>query len=97
MGETGSAIVAAQDQVININYFKNKILKEENDGKCGLCKLHEETTDHLTSGCPILVKNEYLMRYDKVCAHLQYAKPWALKRQTNGTHTHTHTHTQISV
>jgi len=27
-GETGSTIVAAQDQVISTNYFKNKILKE---------------------------------------------------------------------
>ena len=35
-----------------------------------LCKQHEEIINHLTSGCPILVKNEYLMRHDKVCSHL---------------------------
>jgi hypothetical protein len=29
--------------------------------------------DHLTSGCPILAKNEYLMRHDKVCTHLHYS------------------------
>ena len=34
---------------------------------------HEETIDHLTSGCPILAKNEYLMRHDKVCTHLHYS------------------------
>ena len=28
-GETESTIVAAQDQAISTNYFKNKILKEE--------------------------------------------------------------------
>jgi len=28
-GETGSTIVAAQDQAMSTNYFKNKILKEE--------------------------------------------------------------------
>jgi hypothetical protein len=28
-GETGSTIVAAQDQAISTNYFKNKILKEK--------------------------------------------------------------------
>ena len=28
-GETESTIVAAQDQAISKNYFKNKILKEE--------------------------------------------------------------------
>jgi hypothetical protein len=37
-GETESTIVAAQDQAISTNYFKNKILKEETDSKCRLCK-----------------------------------------------------------
>jgi len=36
--ETGSKIVAAQDQEISTNYFKNKILKEETESKCLLCK-----------------------------------------------------------
>jgi hypothetical protein len=47
-GGTESTIVAAQDQAISKNYFKNKILKEEVDRKCQLCKQHEETIDHLT-------------------------------------------------
>jgi hypothetical protein len=38
-----------------------------------LCKQHEETIDHLTSGSPILAKNECLMRHDNVCAHLRYS------------------------
>ena len=71
--ETESIIVAAQDQVISKNYFKNKILKEQTESKCRLCKQHEETIDHLTSGCPILAKNEYLMRHDKFCTHLHYS------------------------
>jgi hypothetical protein len=48
-------------------------LKEEVDSKCWLCKQHEETIDHLTSGCPILAKNEYLIRHDKGGAHLHYS------------------------
>ena len=60
-GETESTIVATQDQAISTNYFKNKILKEETESKCRLCKQHEETIAHLTSGCPILAKNEYFM------------------------------------
>jgi hypothetical protein len=51
-GETGSTIVAAQDQAISTNYFKNKILKQEIESKCRLCKQHEETIDHLTSDVP---------------------------------------------
>jgi NADH:ubiquinone oxidoreductase subunit F (NADH-binding) len=58
-GETESTIVAVQDQAISTNYFKNKIFKEESQSKCRLCKQHEETIDHLTSGCPVLAKNEY--------------------------------------
>ena len=56
-GETGSTIVAAQGQAISTNYFKNKILKDETESKCRLCKQHEETIDYLTSWCPILSKN----------------------------------------
>jgi len=69
LGEKQSAIVAAQDQALSTNYFKNKILKEEMYSKYRLCKGHEETIDHLTSGCLILARNEYLMRHDKVFAH----------------------------
>ena len=39
-GETESTIVAAQDQAISTNYFKNKILKKEIESKCPLCKQH---------------------------------------------------------
>ena len=72
-GETENTIVAAQDQAISINYFKYKILKKETDSKCRLCKQHEETIDHPTPGCPILTKNEYLIRHDRVGAHLLYS------------------------
>jgi hypothetical protein len=36
-------------------------------------KEYEETIDHLTSGCPILAKNEYVIRHDNVCTHLHYS------------------------
>jgi len=39
-GKTESTVVAAHDQAINTNYFKNKILKEESDSKC---RLHKTT------------------------------------------------------
>jgi len=81
-GETESKIVAAQDQAISTNYFKNTILKEQPESKCRLCKQHEETIDHLTSECPILAKNEYLMRHDKVCTHFLYSIYKALGIET---------------
>jgi hypothetical protein len=72
-GETESTIAATQDQAISTNCFKRKILKEEIGSRCRLCKEYEETIDHLTSGCPILAKNEYVIRHDKVCTHLNYS------------------------
>jgi hypothetical protein len=72
-GDTESIIMAAQDQAISRNYFKRKILKEETESICRLCKEYEETIDHLTSGCPIPANNEYIIRHDKVCTHLHYS------------------------
>ena len=81
-GETESTTVAAQDQAVSTNYFKNKILKKDIESKCWLCKQHEETVEHLTSGCPILAKNEYLMIHNKVCTHLHYSICKALGNET---------------
>jgi hypothetical protein len=68
--------------IIIVKYFENKNLKKEFESKCRLCKQHEETIDHLISGCPILAKNEYLMRHDKVCTHLHYSICKALGIET---------------
>ena len=57
-------------------------MKQEIESKFRLCKQHEETTDHLNSGCPILAKNEYLMRHDKVCTHLHFSICKALGTET---------------
>ena len=81
-GETESTILAAQDQAISTNYFKNIILKQEIKSKCRLCKQYEENIDHLTSGFPILAKNEYLRRHDKVCPQLHYSICKALGIET---------------
>jgi hypothetical protein len=88
-GETENTIVAAQDQAISTNYFRNKILNEEIESKCLLCKQHEETIDHITSGCPSLAKIEYLIRHNNVCAHLHYSICTALGfEMTNKWYTH---------
>jgi hypothetical protein len=57
-GETESTIVAAQDQAISTNCFKNIISRKKSTVNA-VCKQHAETTDRLTSGCLILAKNEY--------------------------------------
>jgi hypothetical protein len=72
-GKTESTVVATEDQETSTNNFKNKMLREEIDSQCRLCERLEETIDHLTSGLPILAMNKYLMRHDRVGAHLQYS------------------------
>jgi hypothetical protein len=52
---------------------RKKILKQQTDSKCQLYKEHEETINHLISGCPILAKNEYIIRQDRVCTPLHYS------------------------
>jgi hypothetical protein len=64
--------VAAQDQAISTKYFERRIRKGEIESRCRLCKEYEETIDHLTSGCPILAKNKYVIRHDRLCTHLHY-------------------------
>jgi hypothetical protein len=95
--ETESTRAGAQDKAIRTNYFKNKILKEETDSKCRLCK-HEDTVHHVTSGCPILAKNDYLMRHDRISTHLHYSICKVLGIETTEkwhvrTHAHTHART----
>jgi hypothetical protein len=94
-GETESAVVAAQDQAISTYYFKNKTFKEEIYSKDRLCKEHEESIDHLTSGCLILARNEYLMRHDKAFAHSHYSICKALDIETTDKwHARMHAHNQ---
>jgi hypothetical protein len=45
-------------------------------------KQHEETVDILTSGCPILAKNNYLMMHNKGGALLRYSVCKALGTET---------------
>jgi hypothetical protein len=63
---------------------RKKILKQQTDSKCQLCKEHEETINHLISGCPILAKNEYIIRHDRVCTYLHYSICKELGIETTG-------------
>jgi hypothetical protein len=41
-GETESTVVAAKDQTLSTKYFNKKILREEIESKCLLCKEYEK-------------------------------------------------------
>jgi len=59
--------VAAQDQALQTKYYATKILNTETDCKCRLCQQFDETIDYIISACPILAKEQYIKRYDRVC------------------------------
>ena len=62
--------MAAQDQALQTKYYATKIYNTETDSKCRLCQQFDETIDHIISACPILAKEQYIKRYDSVCAQL---------------------------
>jgi len=64
--------VAAQDQALSTKYYATKILHTETDSKCRLRQHHDETIDHITSACPILTKEQYVKRHDKVNAQIHF-------------------------
>ena len=82
-GETEGFIIAAQDQSLATNMYRNKIIKDGTNPKCRLCHEYDETIEHITSGCPALAKKEYLERHDKaliymhwkICKHYDIAVP----------------------
>jgi len=47
-------------------------LDTETDSICRLCQQFDETINHIISACPILGKEQYIKRLDKVCAQLHF-------------------------
>ena len=64
--------MAAQDQALQTKHYVTKILNTETDSKCKLCKQFDETIDHIISACPILAKEQYINRHDRVFAQLHF-------------------------
>jgi hypothetical protein len=64
--------MAAQDQVLQTKYYGTKILNTETDSKCRLCQKFDEAIDHIISACPILAKEWYIKRHDRVCEQLHF-------------------------
>ena len=70
--ETESEIVAAQDQALQTKYYATKMLNTETENKCRLCQKFDETIDHIIWACPILAKEQYIKRQDRVSAQLHF-------------------------
>jgi NRPS condensation-like uncharacterized protein len=64
--ETESKVVTAQDHALQTKYYTTKILNTEIDSKCRLCQQFNETINHIILACPILAKEQYTIRHDRV-------------------------------
>ena len=69
-GETVGLLVAAQDQAINTRNYQKVICGQQVESKCRMCSQHEETVDHIVSGCEVLAKTEYISRHNNAAAYI---------------------------
>ena len=70
--ETEGLIIAAQDQSLATRSFHHRIIKDGTDPQCRICGKHEESIDHIISGCSELAKTEYIQRHNKAAAYLHW-------------------------
>ena len=67
--ECESEIIAAQDQALQTKHRVTRILQTETDSRRRLRQRYDKTINHITSACPIWVKEQYIKRRDKsVCS-----------------------------
>jgi hypothetical protein len=64
-------------------------LNTETDSKCRLCQQFDET-DRIISACPILAKEQYVKRHDKVRAQLHFNIRKEIGVQMNKKHWYEH-------
>ena len=70
--ETEGFIFAAQDQSLFTRSYQANIFRNGASDKCRFCDNYIETADHLVSGCPVLVSNEFKNRHDRVGQYLHW-------------------------
>lgn len=65
-----SAIFAIQDQAVVTRQHERDILKKAVDGKCRLCLVKDETTQHILSGCEKLTGTYYTKRHNNIVQYV---------------------------
>ena len=64
--ETGSLLIAAQNNAIRTNHLKTRIDKMQQNSKCRLYVERDETINPIISECIKLAQKEYMTRHDWV-------------------------------
>ena len=63
---TEALIMAAQEQAVKTRAIEAKIWHTRQDSKCRLCKQHDETIQHIITGCTKLAGTAYMERHNQV-------------------------------
>ena len=71
-GETEGLLIAAQDQALYTRNYQKHIVGKEIDSRCRMCYKQSETIDHITSGCEVLAKSDYIERHNKAAAYVHW-------------------------
>ena len=58
--------MAAQEQAVKTRAIEAKIWHTRQDSKCRLCKQHDETIQHIITGCTKLAGTAYMERHNQV-------------------------------
>ena len=63
-------IIAAQGQSLPTKSYFARIVRDDTSTLYRICHKHEETVDHIISGCPELAKTDYLEKHNKAAAYI---------------------------
>ena len=58
--------MSAQNSTVGTNHIKGRIDKTQQNSKCRLCGVRDETINHIISECSKLAQKEYKARHDWV-------------------------------
>ena len=72
--ETEALITAAQDQALDTNCHKVKILHSTNNLKRRMCKEKEEAVAHIVSACSKIAGSLYKTRHNNVAAAFHHSR-----------------------
>ena len=82
--ETEALITAAQDQALDTECHKVKILHNTNDPKCRMCKEKDETVAYIVSACSVIAGSLYKTRHNNVAAiHYSICQHYEIKTTDN--------------
>jgi hypothetical protein len=90
--ETDSEIIAAQDQALQTKYHATEKLQTET-----IAKQFDETVEHIILACPVLAKEQYIKRHDRVCGQLHFNKREEIRVRVKLDNKHWYGHVPKSV